>query len=597
MKKFYRLILFVLLITYADFLSAQILNQVNINQKPIPGTCIDKSCSTVQPKVGSFANAYTQTQCGLNYAISGVKLTQRATWQPGVGQPATMNISTIPPCVVPANGHILRAYVYWIVEGGPATGSVNLTNPLGVTQNFTGTLIGNVSGGKCWSCSDTRHFRADVTSHITGNGNYTISGLPQSTSCGDTDGAVLVIIYRDPSATYQGTMVLHDGIILVNGGSQNHTLTGFTACGPTTNATAFIVAGDLQNSFSATTPVTMNGVTGNVTNNFFNLDIRNVTVTSGQSSSLFGINSSGDCWSWICAGLYFQTTTCVTCTPSGTIATPGAVSGPTTLCAGQTATYSVGTVTGATSYNWTVPSGWTINSGQGTTSISVTAGSTSGNVCVTASNSCGTSSPSCTNVTINTAPPQPAPITGSTSVCSGQTLTYSISSVAGATSYNWTVPSGWTINSGQGTTSISVTTSGSTGNVCVTASNACGTSPAQCLAITVGAAPASPGAITGSNPICPNTTNSYSIATVTGATSYTWTVPAGWVINSGQGTTSISATSGTIGGNICVTAANGCGTSAAQCTNITMNTISTAPISATANPSTICNGSSTILNR
>jgi gliding motility-associated-like protein len=130
--------------------------------------------------------------------------------------------------------------------------------------------------------------------------------------------------------------------------------------------------------------------------------------------------------------------------------------------------------------------------------------------------------------------------------------------------------------------------------VCVTASNSCGTSPAQCLAITVGAAPVSPGAITGSNPICPNTTNTYSIATVTGATSYTWTVPAGWVINSGQGTTSISATSGSSGGNICVTASNGCGTSAAQCTNITMNTNSTAPtsISATTNPT--CGGSTTL---
>ncbi|MFN7013162.1 MAG: hypothetical protein ACK4ON_02715, partial [Bacteroidia bacterium] len=546
-------------------------------------------------KVGSFSNAYTQTQCGLNYAISGVKLTQRATWQPGVGQPATISISSIPPCVIPSQGHILRAYVYWIVEGGSTVGSVNLTNPLGVTQNFAGTLIGNISGGKCWSCSNTVHFRADVTSHITGNGNYQISGLPQSTGCNDTDGAVLVIIYRDPSATYQGTMVLHDGIILTTGGSQNHTLTGFTACGPTSNATAFTVTGDLQNNTGGPWNITMNGVTAGVTPNFFNLDIRNVTVTAGQSSSLFGVSTSGDCWSWICAGLYYQTTTCVTCTPSGTIATPGAVSGPTNLCAGQTATYSVGSVTGATSYNWTVPSGWTINSGQGTTSISVTAGSTSGNVCVTASNACGSSSPSCTNVTITTAPSQPGPISGTTSVCSGQTLTYSISAVTGATSYNWTVPAGWTINSGQGTTSISVTTSNSTGNVCVTASNSCGTSPAQCLAITVGSAPATPGAISGTNPVCPNSNNTYSIAAVSGATSYNWTVPSGWTINSGQGTISISTTSGTSGGNICVTASNGCGTSAAQCTNITMNSLSTAPTSATANPSTICVGSSTTL--
>lgn len=594
MIKIFRLSAIVFFFIAAVYSYAQNFNQVNAIKNSIPGACTDKSCASVQPKAGSFSNAYTNTQCGLNYAISGVKLTQRATWQPGVGQPATMNISSIPPCVVPASGHILRAYVYWIVEGGPSTGSVNLTNPLGATQNFAGTLIGNISGGKCWSCSDTRHFRADVTAHITGNGNYSISGLPTSSGCGDTDGAVLVIIYRDPAATYQGTMVLHDGIILVNGGAQNHTLTGFSACAAGSNATAFTVIGDLQNNVQASTPVTMNGVTANVPNNFFNLDVRNVTVTAGQSSSLYGVNSSGDCWSWICAGLYFQTTTCTTCTPSGTLATPGAVSGPTTLCAGQTATYSIGSVSGATSYNWTVPSGWTITSGQGTTSINVTAGSANGNVCVTASNACGTSSPSCTNVTINTAPAQPGAITGSASVCSGQSLTYSISAVTGATSYTWSVPSGWTINSGQGTTSINVTTNSNTGNVCVTASNSCGTSPAQCLAITVGTAPATPGVITGSNPVCPSAVNTYSISVVGGATSYTWTVPSGWTINSGQGTTSISVTSGATGGNVCVTASNGCGTSAAQCTNITMNTNSAAPTSISASTNPTCGGSTTL---
>jgi gliding motility-associated-like protein len=559
-----------------------------------PGACTDKSCASFQPKAGSFSNAYTSTQCGLNYAISGVKLTQRATWQPGVGQPASMNISTIPPCVVPASGHILRAYVYWIVEGGAATGSVNLTNPLGSTQNFAGTLIGNISGGKCWSCSDTRHFRADVTAHITGNGNYTISGLPTSSGCGDTDGAVLVIIYRDPAATYQGTMVLHDGIILVNGGAQNHTLTGFSACAAGSNATAFTVIGDLQNNVQASTPVTMNGVTANVTNNFFNLDVRNVTVNAGQSTSLYGVNSSGDCWSWICAGLYFQTNGCVTCTPGGTIGTPGAISGLGTLCAGQSTTYSVGAVSGATSYSWTVPAGWTINSGQGTTSITVTAGAGSGNICVTASNTCGTSSPSCLPVTVNTAPATPNPITGSASVCSGQSLTYSIAAVSGATSYNWTVPAGWTITSGQGTTSITVTAGAATGNVCVTASNSCGTSAPRCLAVSIGTAPGTPGSISGTNPICPNSTNTYTIAAVSGATSYTWTVPAGWTINSGQGTTSISATAGSGGGNVCVTASNGCGTSSQQCTNITLNTNSTAPtsISATTNPT--CGGSTTL---
>lgn len=131
-----------------------------------PGVCLDKTCATPNDKAGSFTNTYTNTQCGLNYAIGGVKITQRATWQPGVGQPATINISSMPICVNPSQGDILRAYVYWIVEGGPVTGNVTLTNPASGTASFPGTLIGNISGGKCWSWGNTRHFRADVTSHM-----------------------------------------------------------------------------------------------------------------------------------------------------------------------------------------------------------------------------------------------------------------------------------------------------------------------------------------------------------------------------------------------------------------------------------------------
>lgn len=121
------------------------------SQTNIPGVCYDKSCATPNDKAGSFSNAYTNTQCGLNYAIGGVKLTQRATWQPGVGQPATININTIPICVNPSQGHILRAYIYWIVEGGPITGNVTLTNPASATASFSGTMIGNIAGGKCWN--------------------------------------------------------------------------------------------------------------------------------------------------------------------------------------------------------------------------------------------------------------------------------------------------------------------------------------------------------------------------------------------------------------------------------------------------------------
>ncbi|WP_052324522.1 PKD-like domain-containing protein [Haliscomenobacter hydrossis] len=74
--------------------------------------------------------------------------------------------------------------------------------------------------------------------------------------------------------------------------------------------------------------------------------------------------------------------------------------------------------------------------------------------------------------------------------------------------------------------------------------------------------PAQPGAITGGTSVCDNVPGlMYSIAAVPGATSYTWTVPVGWQITAGQGTTSITVTSGALfqGGVVSVVANNTCG--------------------------------------
>jgi PKD repeat protein len=267
-------------------------------------------------------------------------------------------------------------------------------------------------------------------------------------------------------------------------------------------------------------------------------------------------------------------------TVNGPPAAPGSITGLNTVCANQTGvTYSIPSVSGATSYTWAVPSGATITSGQGTTSITVNYGTSGGNVTVTASNSCGTSSASSLAVTVNTVPTAPGTITGLNSVCANQTgVTYSIPSVTGATSYTWTVPSGATIASGQGTTAITVNYGTSGGNVSVTASNSCGTSSASSLAVTVNTAPTAPGTITGLNSVCANQTGvTYSIPSVSGATSYTWTVPSGATIASGQGTTSVTVNYGTSGGNVTVTASNSCGTSSASSLAVTVNPLPATP--------------------
>ena len=70
---------------------------------------------------------------------------------------------------------------------------------------------------------------------------------------------------------------------------------------------------------------------------------------------------------------------------------PGAITGFIYPNADAIQKYRIDPVTNATSYTWTVPSGWSIDNGQGSEKITVTTSSTDGNVTVYASNSYGNS--------------------------------------------------------------------------------------------------------------------------------------------------------------------------------------------------------------
>lgn len=277
--------------------------------------------------------------------------------------------------------------------------------------------------------------------------------------------------------------------------------------------------------------------------------------------------------------------------PCNTPNTPGVISGPSSGCSTTTVTYSIAAVTDANTYTWTVPSGSTIQSGQGTTSITVLLGTTSGNVTVTAGSNCGTSPAQQKAITVNNVPGAPGTISGQATVCENATnITYSISAVASATGYTWTVPAGASIVSGQNTPSITVNFGTTSGNVTVTASNSCGAGAANSLAITVNTLPAAASAITGNSAVCANSTGqTYSISASTGATNYTWTVPSGANITAGQGSTSITVSFGSTAGSIQVTPSNSCGNGTASSKAISINNVpsNTNPVSG---PTQVCLG-------
>ena len=120
---------------------------------------------------------------------------------------------------------------------------------------------------------------------------------------------------------------------------------------------------------------------------------------------------------------------------STTPATPGAIIGTFSVCAGSLQTYSVFPVAGAVSYIWTLPSGWTGSSTSN--SINVTAGATGGTISVTAANACDTSDASTMGLTVTTA--LLADAGPDTSICAGSSVTLNASA---GDDYSWSPATG-----------------------------------------------------------------------------------------------------------------------------------------------------------
>jgi hypothetical protein len=182
-----------------------------------------------------------------------------------------------------------------------------------------------------------------------------------------------------------------------------------------------------------------------------------------------------------------------------------------------------------------------------------------------------------------TPPAKPGPISSSadaTGLCGGGNFDYSIAAVTNATAYNWTPPTGGSINAtttdGTGIT-LAVPAGFTTGTLSVTASNVCGSSVA--VSKTLSAVPAKPGAISGPSNVTPSQSGLvYSVPAVSGLT-YKWTVPSGAKVTSGQNTATATVTWGTASGKISVKAINGCGASTLVSLSIAVSskTLATTP--------------------
>lgn len=179
-------------------------------------------------------------------------------------------------------------------------------------------------------------------------------------------------------------------------------------------------------------------------------------------------------------------------------------------------------------------------------------------------------------LTIVAKPAKPGMITGPPAVCSGLTVVYSVPPVAGLT-YIWTY-SGTGVNLAQSANSVSVEflPTATSGTLRVTASNACGASPAQSLSVTVNKVPLAPAKfILSKTTVCKTQSKvMYSVPKVSGVT-YNWsfTPSTGVTITGGtSNTVTLSFLNATVGvGTLSVTATNACGTGPALTLPVTIS--------------------------
>ncbi|MBK9036162.1 MAG: DUF4215 domain-containing protein [Myxococcales bacterium] len=251
--------------------------------------------------VGTFAARFDDTVRGGGVVAQGASLAGR--------EDATVNASAaITIAGIPAGATVQRALLYWSISGG--TDTTATINSVAVT----GTLLGT-AGDTCWGANNST-FRADVTARVSGNGVYTIAGLPSSTtSTNDTDGVGLVVVYQVASSGNRRRVMIRDGAISTSGSGEVVTDTFAGVAAPLASAGRFhVVVGDGQ-SFPDTA-LSFNGV-GLGADQFqgsdgslWDVNSYNVTVPAGLASAAWSGTTGSDCLIYTASVLDWNVATC-----------------------------------------------------------------------------------------------------------------------------------------------------------------------------------------------------------------------------------------------------------------------------------------------
>lgn len=224
------------------------------------------------------------------------------------------------------------------------------------------TTEGNGNAGNTPGGGGGGAYISDNTDHSGGSGaagrviisytclTYTINGISGTSAC--RYGTSTITVSSAPSGLPVGTYtVTYD--------RSNPSVSGLTAIMQVTTAgTGIFTASGFNNTGSS-------------------------IITIRSLSSGLGVGSTP-----LCNTLINSNNTASIIVTSAVPSQSGVITGNATPCEGSSQTYSVPNVAGV-SYDWVLPAGWTQTGGGNSNSITVTVGSTSGDIQVTPFNGCG----------------------------------------------------------------------------------------------------------------------------------------------------------------------------------------------------------------
>ena len=486
--------------------------------------------------------------CGLQSAAKVLSLTRALPVKPAKITTTQTNVcliagseSTVTYTVAPVAGAFANGYTWTLPTGASIVGSA------------TGNSI---------AVSYSSNFNAAGSVTVTSSNGVGTSATAATLAVAATAPLVpATLVMTNPASATPATAVVAAG--------------PFMATSTELTLTAAAVAGAV--SYAWTLPEGVNQVSGG-TERIITVNFANVATPTGITALPISVKAVNGC-GLQSAAKALSLTRALPLKPAAittTLANVCSIAGTN-----ATATYSVAPVAGAfaNGYAWTAPLGATIVSGQGTTSIAVSyAGNfTAGNVSVTSSNGVGTSLPTTLAVARTSGAVAPAALVGQVAgLCAGTAYNYSFAAGANAQTYTITGPVGSVVTSADNASNTSnvITTSNlaftvvypptAIVNISIVASNPCG--PAAAKLFVVSKAMGAITTISGPTAVDTCSEYTYTASAVVGAVAYTWTIPSGAQIVSGQGTnTLVVVFPGTLatGAVLKVLATNACSVSSA----------------------------------